>query len=351
MSPLKSSVVPRISHEVLLSLLNKPVYREKWMKHVQRRRGDSISQRAVTNFIAYELSDRTAQDIDPDTIKDRVSRALTGESLTDSTALMFITAFGFNHREADELQRAISFHRIGRKVAQPVADNEKDPLSIGSSQDYTSLSTLVEIDIDPFGLMKSSTVTEVIRSEVDSLNEITPRFAIWQHKTEVLEGGELVRIQQDDSARPLHKENTIWQLSVRPPFPLAKGDIHQLRFRINFDTDLFLQEAAPQDTLVMGPFSPARFNITIALNFDALPTGVRRKIWSSTADGKDLIEDTAVKPQLYDSITYPLAEDTVFSYAWDTHVTEAIEHYHGNDPHWLDKINQTAARKGGSEHG
>lgn len=127
MAAENSKVTPRIPHEVLLSLLYKPKYRDKWAQHVQRRRGTGINQRAVAAFIAYELSDRRGKDIDPATFKDRVARALKGEVVTEATAEMFIEAFEFETHHANELRRSVLAHDMIRSVLEAPKDPAKRP--------------------------------------------------------------------------------------------------------------------------------------------------------------------------------------------------------------------------------
>lgn len=342
----KLDAAPRISHEVLLSLLNKPVYREKWMRHVQRRRRDSINQRAVASFIAYELSDRAHQDIDPATIKDRVSRALNGDSISDATAQMFITAFGFNSQEAGELQRAISSHRISRKIAQPVEVPE-DPNRLIDTHDYISLSTLVEGHVDAFGYTRYFTVTEVIRSEIDELQEVTPRIETSPSNIHLLEGGELIRTKHHPTGLPHDDRNTIWQLKIKPLAPILKGQIHQISYRVDLEVDPVLKDLDLQNSVILGPFTPARFNLTLAMSFDAPPTGVHRKIWSYSMADENLVEDIEMPSLPYYSMSYPIAEDTVFAYFWDTHYREAVLHYHGDDPVWLATLEEAGTEESG----
>lgn len=331
-------LTPRVPHEILLSLLNKPPYREKWMRHVQRRRGNSINQRAVATFIAYELSDYLDQDIDPATIKDRVSRALNGEAISDATAHMFITAFEFTAAEARELQRALSAHSLSRKLAQRAETLTSTERTI-DTRNYTSLSTLMDGHIDRFGFMRHFIVTEVIRSEIDELTLISPRFESTDSTITLLEGGELVSMSEHERAHIHHPDNTMWQLAIKPPAPVRYGQVHQIRYRIDLDIDPMLREREKYNYASLGPFTPARFNVSLALTFDAEPANMVQKIWSHTMKDESLLEVVELPSQQHYSMSFPIAEDTVFAYFWDSDYEGAIRYYHGDDPAWLSRLN------------
>lgn len=330
-------LTPRVPHEILLSLLNKPPYREKWMRHVQRRRGNSINQRAVATFIAYELSDYLNQDIDPATIKDRVSRALNGEAISDATAHMFITAFEFTSAEARELQRALSAHSLSRKLAQR-AETLTSAESTIDTRNYTSLSTLMDGHVDRFGFMRHIIVTEIIRSEVDELTLISPRFESTDSTVTLLEGGELVSMNEHERAHIHHPDNTMWQLAIRTPYPIRYGQVHQIRYRIDLNIEPMLRKREKFNYASLGPFTPARFNTSMALTFDAPPTNMHQKIWSQAMRDENLLEVIKLPAQLRYSMSFPIAEDTVFAYFWESDHDGAVRHYHGDGPAWLSRL-------------
>lgn len=339
MSPSADLVdlTPRVPHQILLSLLNKPPYREKWMRHVQRRRGNSINQRAVATFIAYELSDYLEHEIDPATIKDRVSRALNGEAISDATAHMFITAFEFTAAEARELQRALSTHSLSRKLAQRAETLTRAERTI-DTRNYTSLSTLMDGHVDAFGFMRYFLVTEIIRSEIDELTLICPRFECTDSTITLIEGGQLISRNEQTGAHIHHQENTMWQLAIQPPAPIRYGQVHQIRYRIDMDIDPMLVEQEKFNYASLGPFTPARFNTSLALTFDAPPTNMHQKIWSHTMSDQNLMEVIELPAQLRYSMSFPITEDTIFAYFWECNYEGAIRHYHGNDPSWLSRL-------------
>ncbi|MDO4899010.1 MAG: hypothetical protein Q3965_06825, partial [Rothia sp. (in: high G+C Gram-positive bacteria)] len=217
---LEQILKPRLAHHILLSLLHKPHYREKWMRHVQRRRGNEVNQRAVASFIASQLSDQTHQEISPASIKDRISRALTGDVISDSTAQMFITAFEFAPQEVQELQRALLQHQMALKIAQA------DDKNLSSPSDYTIMSSFLEAYIDEYGYITHFISTEVIRAEADVVTEFFPRFESETAWLSLLEGGELAHISTSKRQDAICGTNTFWKMKVTLEHPLTRGQVH-----------------------------------------------------------------------------------------------------------------------------
>lgn len=319
---------PRIPHQILTSLLNKPRYRAKWMPYVQRRRGNAINQRAVAAFIAGELSDEIGQEISPQKLKDRVARALKGEAISDATAKLFTSTFDFTPQEADELQRALSTHRMALKVAHRSAgfrDHEAQP---SSDRQYTSLSTLFEGRINEYGYFYEATVTEMIQAEAEVIESLIPRFESASLKCTLLEGGELIDIDTTASDIKPHVEgNSIHKLVIKPPHPIRKGEIHQVRYKLELDMYNLLQDDDSETSIAFGPFSPPRFNFSFSLQFEASPTGLREKFWSKALKDSNLIETHDLPPKDTHSVHFPLIEETIYGCFWDCKVDEARAHF------------------------
>ncbi|WP_421083509.1 hypothetical protein [Rothia nasimurium] len=320
---MTSEATAKMPQEFLRSLLLKPVYRDKWSRYVQRRRGDSINQRAVATFIAYELSDYSGQDIDPATIKDRVSRALNGDTLSGSTAHMFATAFGFTAEEERELSRTIALASLQKKLtASPGKTTEP------SEEPYTSISTSMEAFVDAFGYIKYFYFTEVIISESDELTEIASRFESPSSTVSLLEGGTVHKISPYDRLPLNDPANDVWQTVIRTPHPIRRGQIHRLKYRIDLD---LVSEIETTDPLVnnalMGPYTSGKFNLCLMIHFDEAPREIRQKFWAGAKSPESLIEDIILQPQDYVSMSFPYLHDAAFSFTWSVRKQEALEHY------------------------
>jgi len=84
-------------------LLSRPGYRRLWQEQAERRRSAAVSKAGVARVIALHLRD-TGERADGETLvhrdlKDRVRRALGGESLTPQTLAWFVAAFGMDQRD------------------------------------------------------------------------------------------------------------------------------------------------------------------------------------------------------------------------------------------------------------
>jgi hypothetical protein len=100
----------RAAAEYLRQLLLKPGhYREAWQRHVARPRDGVINQMAVAEVIASRLRAAPSHPGDaqimPYQLRDTVSGAISGVSLSSDTLQLFIAAFGFSEHEAGRLWR------------------------------------------------------------------------------------------------------------------------------------------------------------------------------------------------------------------------------------------------------
>jgi hypothetical protein len=96
-------------------LLSRPGYRRRWQAQTERRRSDDVSQAGVARVIAlhlWESGERPDSEFTlPRDLKDRVRRALAGESLTPETLTWFIEAFGMDRRDEHSLWAAYAGDR------------------------------------------------------------------------------------------------------------------------------------------------------------------------------------------------------------------------------------------------
>lgn len=317
---------PRIPHQILTSLLNKPRYKAKWMPYVQRRRGATINQRAVAAFIAGELSNDLDQEISPQKLKDRVARALKGEAISDTTAQLFISAFGFSPQETREFQRALSTHNMNLRVAQRSTYHVAKGTSSQNHQ-YVSLSTYLDGRVNEFGYLYEATITEVIQAEDEQVNAILPRFESVALRCTMLEGGELAEVRPLPSHKPHNARNSVHQLVIKPSQPIRKGEIHQLRYRLDLDVLRMIKSPDTDNSIVFGPFSSTRFNFSLRLQFDRSPTNMKQKFWNRVMNDDALLETHDLPSRDTYSVYFPLIEDTICAFYWDCQVDEALAYF------------------------
>ncbi|WP_405009466.1 hypothetical protein [Kitasatospora sp. NBC_01539] len=93
-------------------LTGRPAYRNRWLAHVRRKRGDGISYSAVSQVVALHVWDSglrpdTDRDL-PRRLRDRVRQALLGEQLTHETVTWLTDSFGFSAEDTALVWEAFS---------------------------------------------------------------------------------------------------------------------------------------------------------------------------------------------------------------------------------------------------
>ncbi len=122
-SPSGSATGRARAAELLCRLLReRPAYRQAWSQHT-RRGGRGVHQGAVAHVLAEHLwatgTEPRSNDGLPRQLKDVVSRALSGRTLSPRVLGLFIAAFDMDEHTAGQLWRALLGDR--RRVEQPPA--------------------------------------------------------------------------------------------------------------------------------------------------------------------------------------------------------------------------------------
>lgn len=312
-APASHSVAPRFPHEVLESLLMQAPYRDMWGQFVQRRRGRGVNIRAVATFMAYELSDAAGHEIAPEQYKDSIRRALKGEMLTDRTAMRFISAFGFNSQETDDLWRAIVHHRNMDKSIEAKANHEmrrSDP-----QRDYVTLSQTLALRINKDGLIRQFDFTEIVMAEHDGVRYLNPLFEGSDVDIEVIEGGIIKRITTDYEAGAENDQNDIFNLLIELPYPLFKGEIHRCQFRVHVHESI---EDNPDfvNHIGTGASEREKFNITTMLIFEEPPPEIRHCFWDDNAYENPVVEEILAPGHRHYSMHYPVIHKAYCGFIW-----------------------------------
>ncbi|WP_371483427.1 hypothetical protein [Kitasatospora sp. NBC_00315] len=96
-------VAPAVGARLTALLAAPGRYRTRWLRHVARSTPGRINQAAVTRVLAEWLwlnGEAAQSDLLPRALRDRVSRALGGRSLSAATLRLFVAAFAMT--AADE---------------------------------------------------------------------------------------------------------------------------------------------------------------------------------------------------------------------------------------------------------
>lgn len=288
-----------------------------WGAYVQRQRGNGINQRAVATFMADKLTDTTGIEYTPAKLKDRIARALKGDVFTDETASLFIAAFEMTHQEAEELHRAVAEQYLAQRT-HAVAQSS---LRTVPDLPYRQLMITFVSYIDVNGFIRRFEVTETIRAEKDGLSHVTPLFEGTDLNCIVDFGGTIESLRQEETEEAYNSCNQIWEISIKLPRVLSKGEIHQYRYRC----DLQETHASIEDLMVdgvyynqstFGPFNFPYYNLTMTLYFDGKAQGLQRKMWTSISDSIVFeAQDLPTDARIYSS-SYPMVYKSAFGYTW-----------------------------------
>jgi hypothetical protein len=208
-------------------------YRKRWRVHVTRAAADALHQRAIAQVIAEHLWETgqvedTVRDL-PRQLRDRVSRALSGESLSVQSLVWFVEAFEFSdahtralwdrHRE-DSTQRS-------HPAAAPLENGVRRPVP---SSAYRTRALDEYHQLGPDGLPAVHETLQVIEA-VTELDRYTFQFDTASASVEVLRGG------RRGPTYPNPEQPGIHAVDILLPAPLLPGATHILAYRTVFHYD------------------------------------------------------------------------------------------------------------------
>lgn len=306
-------LAPDLPHLVLEELLGKQPYRDMWGQFVQRRRSTGINIRAVAAFMAYELSDAAGHEISLTKFKDSIRRALKGDALTDRMVMRLISAFGFTEEESDQLWSSVIRYRSTEKSAGAPTTTTKNRGV--PEREYEVLSEVLTLEIDKDGLIRQLEVTETLISQQDGLQYLMPFFEGTNLDIEILDGGELVPLLDPSHGIPENDLNDIYNIKVKTPYPLYKGEIHmyRLRARVNETAE---DNHDYTNHIGIGASDIPKLNITIILNFEEAPTDIRHYFWDNNAYENPVVEEILNPGRLHYSRHYPIVHKAYCGFMW-----------------------------------
>ena len=173
-----SGAARRAASTYLRQLLLKPgAYRARWEQHVVRARGEEISKLAVAEVLAGHLrvSPRTPADagMQPQRLKDTVSRGLSGDLLSRATLALFVDAFGISSGEADRLWglwngSAMIGVLAGSHAVPPEA--EQDLAKVLGPRRHQTVSMHDHVYVDADGRLERTRTLQVIEAIVPEVS-------------------------------------------------------------------------------------------------------------------------------------------------------------------------------------
>lgn len=251
-------------------------YRNRWIRYQrERERHGEVHQRAVTEvlkrFIDLNRAVPTYQDVSLDSLPQRVSRALRGDTLSRATLELFIGAFAFSETDSSRLRRIHDGTDKIRVLAGPSALPPETAAALGPARHRTT-SVHEHHCVGADGLPVWHRTQQVIEATEDGLDRYPYRCDTNALAVEVEVGGRL--------GSPLYPVGGgLFAVDILLDAPLALGDETSLTYLTLFH----YEEQPPAE--VRRASRQAMHNVSMRVEFH--PDKLPRRVWWAVWDGMD----------------------------------------------------------------
>jgi len=267
----------RVTGELLQALLvQRPAYARHWQRFQRRSPArEVLSQSAVAQVIAEYLWD-SGERPDSETglpreLKDRVHRALHGETLSSETLGWFIDAFHMTEQDAQRLRDI--FTAGASRLAGPVVDTLRSAQRLPIPQRHRTVSAFERHIVGPDRRAIAHRTTRAIMACEDDVDSYPYRFVPGASGVVVLRGGRVTARHQPAGSSPI--------LEITLSTRLRRGQIASLEYQVEF-------EASADITCEYRRVAHARAdNVDIVVQFhqSQLPSRLWWAIWDDYKDG------------------------------------------------------------------
>jgi hypothetical protein len=285
-------------------------YRAAWASRADKVPPSDISQAAVAKVIVDHL--RTHGQIVDDggayrAIKDRVNRALSGQTLTPSTLRLFSQAFLFSQEDARLLWSRF-LGTTANQVSYVIDDLRLPPANAAAfnPRGYRVVSLWDVHHIGANRMPSRHTTRQIIRATTDGLSRCSIRFDI---------DALTVAVQEFDTSELYLCPDGLYAIDILLPRVLQCGDEQELNYALYYpaptsDRQRFQRSALGnviEEACVEVQFSPQR-----------RPSKVWWAIWQER-DGKPALrEPVELNPERSSVFKKVLsAAQTIFGFCWD----------------------------------
>lgn len=289
-------------------LLQVGPYRDRWEDVAERSIvTDEVNQAAVCEVIAQWLYDDGHPDTDTELnrrLKDKVSRALSGDVLTPRTLEWFIEAFRLSPHDA---ARVRGLHRGG--IEQREIIGTLAPGAPGSARRAPAHRTTLLFEhhyIGRDGLPVHHHTQQTIYSLTDGLDRYHVRIDTDEAEVRVKRGG--------TSGEPYQLGNGLLAIDITFPHPLGFGEAHYL----DYWTNLHYSRPPAREFRRAAHQRVEHVDMRVEFHRDRLPSRIWWAEWSGYVDG-DVVERTEVTLDEERSAHRYLdaIENTVVGFHWD----------------------------------
>lgn len=288
----------------LSALLLQPNYARRWQEHITRRQSHALHQSAVCQVIADYLWSSGLHPITdeklPRTLKDRVYRALTGQSLSLGTLRWFIEAFEMTGQDTADLLRLAEPHGAHATL---VAGRSVAPGTLPPKHHETL--RLDEVHkVGPDGLPESHRTVHTIRA-VEDLDRYSCVFDTDAASIRVLRGGH--------SGQPYALDQGLYAVDIILDEPLLAGQTTTVEFHTTF----WYRSAPPAELRRATSGRIAELSLRVQFHQLRLPISVWWSEWPGIDDAPasserlSLAADKSVTRQITD------VEHTVVGFRWE----------------------------------
>jgi hypothetical protein len=251
-------------------------YRDRWTRYQrERERPGEVHQRAVTEvlkrFVDLNRAEGRYQGVSLDSLPQRVSRALRGDTLSRATLDLFIDAFGFSETDSGRLRRIHDGTGKIRVLTGPSALLPATAPALGPPRHRTT-SVHEHHYVGPDGRPAWHRTQQVIEATEAGLDRYPFRCDTSALAIEVEEGGRL--------GGPLYPlEGGLFAVDILLDEPLALGEETSLSYVTLFH---YGEVPAPEMRRVC---RRTMHNVCMRVEFH--PDRIPRHVWWAVWDGVD----------------------------------------------------------------
>jgi hypothetical protein len=285
-------------------------YRGRWIRSQRdRERRGEVHQRAVTEvlrrFVDLNRAKLAYREVSLDSLPQRVSRALRGETLSRATLELFIDAFAFSETDSRRLRRIHDGTDKIRMLAGPSALLPETAVALGPARHRTT-SVHEHHCIGADGLPAWHRTQQVIEATVDGLDRYPYRCDTNALAIEVEVGGRL--------SGPLYPLDggRLFALDILLDEPLALGDETSLTYLTLFHYD------KPPPAEMRRASRQIMRNVSMRVEFH--PDKIPRRVWWAVWDGMhgEIIEreECALRASRYVFKRVESIEQAVVGFTW-----------------------------------
>jgi hypothetical protein len=290
-------------------LLRPGPYRALWEAKVEEIKPGEVSQAGVCRVLAEYLWDEGLQ---PDTrsdlprvLKDPVSRAFRGLTLSPKLLRVIISAFEFSEGEADHIW---SLYR-GETSPMAIVGALPPPSDVASyrTPGFDILKLQEHHWLGPHGLPTRHRTEINIRSRVDGLQSYKYRIDTPHGKVRAVRGGRQGELHEDAGA---------WAVDLVFPHPLRRGEMHYMEFW----TLLSYDEPPPPVARRATYACIENLDLRVQFHWSRLP----RKVWWAEWEGYFGPDDDLINRELVEldeefavSRYLEAVERAVVGFVWD----------------------------------